>query len=277
MTTKFEREVEVAKDLARQAGAILLEVRETKFQVDYKIGDDPVTEADRRANECIVAGLRKAFAQDGVVAEETADQSDALKFERCWFVDPLDGTREFVAGRTDFSVMIGLAIGGRATVGVVFQPLEDKLYAGVVGGGAVLEVKGESRALKVSAISEANKLRLISSRSHRSKSVDAVKTKLGISQEDVSGSVGLKVGFLVEDKSDVYVHLSDKSAVWDTCGPEAILIAAGGRFTDMSGQAYDYRRSDVYNRKGILATNAAAYDQVLKAVHEVAAERGFTL
>ena len=86
----------------------------TDFSVAYKGKDDPVTEADKRANECIVEGLRKEFADDGMVAEETADRSGALQDGRVWYIDPLDGTREFVAKNGEFCVMIGLAIDGHA-------------------------------------------------------------------------------------------------------------------------------------------------------------------
>jgi 3'(2'), 5'-bisphosphate nucleotidase len=271
----LEQELELAKALARLGGEILLEVRSTDFKVDYKIADDPVTEGDRRANSEIVAGIAKAFPSDGIIAEESENIMEARKLKRCWFVDPLDGTREFVAKRDDFAVMIGLSIEGRATLGVVYQPMVDKLYSGVINHGAELEHEGAKRALQVSEVADPAKLRLISSRSHRSNSVDAVKSRLQITAEEVSGSVGIKIGLIAENIADLYVHISDKSAVWDTCGPEAILRAAGGMFSDVGGRAFDYRGVEIYNRRGILACNAKAYGKVLSVVAEVAKEKGF--
>jgi 3'(2'), 5'-bisphosphate nucleotidase len=270
----LDRELESATELARAAGQILLEIYATDFSVDWKGTSDPVTAADRRANTFLADALHARFPRDGVVAEENAEHGDALARERCWFVDPLDGTKEFIAKNGEFSVMIGLAEAGRAVLGVVYQPVGDKLYRGVIGGPAVLEHAGQSRALRVSDRAEPSGLRLVVSRSHRSRSTDAVVAKLGIRDESASGSVGLKIGRLAEDRADLYVHMSGRSSKWDACGPEAILRAAGGRFSDLFGTEIDYRDADMANARGLLACNAAAYASVLPAVSEIAAAAG---
>ena len=266
----LDREIAEAVRIAREAGAIVREVYSTDFSVSFKARHDPVTEADTRANAHIVGELRTAFPFDGMVAEETSDRSDSLKPGRCWYVDPLDGTKEFVARNGEFSVMLGLAIDGVATLGVVYQPETDKLYAGVVGRGAYLEERGERKALRVSEVSDPSRLKLVVSRSHRNKAVAAVVERLGIRQERSTGSVGLKTGLIAEQRADLYLHISDRSSLWDACGPEAVLRAAGGRFTDLRGNPYRYAGPDMRNRSGILACNAAAYDVVLPVVREEA-------
>jgi 3'(2'), 5'-bisphosphate nucleotidase len=270
----FEHEIETAAVLARQAGRLLLEIYASDFGVDWKTASDPVTEADRRANAFLVQGLRARFAQDGIVAEENADHGDALCRPRCWFVDPLDGTKEFIAKNGEFSVMLGLAIDGRAVLGVVYQPVLDKLYRGVLGEGAWLERAGAIERLTVSDAAVPSELKLVVSRSHRSSATDEVVRRLGITQEQVSGSVGLKVGHIAERTADLYVHMSGRSSKWDACGPEAILHAAGGRFTDLFGAAIDYRDPQLKNTRGLLACNAAAFDATLSVVREIAADRG---
>jgi 3'(2'), 5'-bisphosphate nucleotidase len=117
-------------------------------------------------------------------------------------------------------------------------------------------------------------LKLVVSRSHRNSAVAEVIARLGIRQETASGSVGLKTGLIAEQGADVYVHISDRSSMWDACGPEAILKAAGGRFTDLEGNRYHYGGTDMRNRKGILACNAAAYDAVLPVAREAARYMG---
>ena len=273
----LERELETAALIAREAGAILLEIYATDFGVAYKGQGhgDPVTEADRRANAHIVARLRASFPEDSIIAEESDNRDAALDARRIWYVDPLDGTKEFVAKNGEFSVMIGLAVEGRATLGVVFQPSEDKLYRGVVGQGASLEHRGATRALQVSTRTVGPDLRLIVSRSHRSKSISELVAALHIRNESISGSVGLKVGQIAEQNADLYVHMSDKSSAWDTCGPEAILHAAGGIFRDLGGEPIVYGRSDLRTRRGILACNATAYDRVLPAVQKIGERAGF--
>jgi len=270
----YKREIEVATRLAREASRVVLEVYATDFDVAYKGANDPVTVADQRANDLIVRGLREAFPGDGVVAEESPDRSDALARGRCWYVDPLDGTKEFIAKNGEFAVMIGLSVEGEARAGVVHQPVKDKLYRGVVGEGAVLEEGGQQRPLTVSETADPAALRLVVSRSHRAASTDKLVERLGIRDELQHGSVGLKIGILSERGADLYVIMAPKSSKWDACGPEAVLRAAGGRFSDLAGNPFVYRGPEMLNVGGILACNAAAYDAVLPVAREVAREIG---
>jgi 3'(2'), 5'-bisphosphate nucleotidase len=266
----LDREIAEAARIAREAGAILMEIYATEFDVAYKAEADPVTEADMKANAYIVDQIRRAFPDDGVVAEESEDRSDALEAGRCWYIDPLDGTKEFVARNGEFSVMLGLAIDGVAMAGVVYRPEGDKLYSGVVGEGAYLEADGKTTPLCVSTVAEPSRLKLVVSRSHRNRAVANVVTQLGITDETSSGSVGLKAGLIAEQEADLYIHIAAKSSRWDACGPEAVLKAAGGRFTDLTGNPYHYGGTDMRNRSGILACNAAAYDAVLPVARDAA-------
>ena len=270
----LQRELEEARSLAREAGRIVLELYGTA-KVEMKGVSDPVTEADKRANTFIVERLARLFPSDGIVAEESVSDASAAKKPRCWFVDPLDGTKEFIKQNGEFSIMIGLVIDGRAQLGVVYQPALDKLYTGVVGEGALLEHDGRSRPLHVSSIASPAELKLVVSRSHRPKDIEKLMAQLGITQEAPSGSVGLKIGHIAERNADLYVHLSDKSSRWDACAPDAILHAAGGRFSDVLGRPIDYTGDEIKNTHGILACNGAAYDAVLPAVRSVADELGF--
>ena len=273
----LERELSAAVELARGAGRILMEIYARDFAVAYKGSGqgDPVTEADQRANGYLVAELEKRFPDDGIVAEESVDRGDALAKSRCWFVDPLDGTKEFIAKNGEFSVMIGLAIDGASRLGVVYQPSLDKLYRGLVGEGALLEERGHAQPLRVSDEADPARLKLVVSRSHRPHSIGQIMQRLGASEEAPSGSVGVKVGLIAERRADLYVHISDKSSLWDACGPEAVLHAAGGRFVHVDGSAIQYASGDMKNRRGILACNAASYERVLEVVREVSREEGF--
>lgn len=271
----LDRELVEAVKLARDAGAMLLEIYATDFDVDDKGGGNPVTEADRKANEMLVRRIREAFPNDGIVAEESEDKSDALRRGRCWYIDPLDGTKEFISKNGEFSVMIGLAVEGEARLGVVYRPVGDRLYRGVVGDSAFVEIENRTFALKATAESDPKKLRLVVSRSHRSESTDALVKRLGIENETQSGSVGLKVGLIAQRDADLYVHLSPHSWAWDACAPEAVLRAAGGRFTDLGGRTFVYGGEDLRNNRGILAcNNGDTLDNVLEAVSAVADENG---
>ena len=271
----LDAELDTARRIARQAGAILLEVYATPFAVQDKAGGmGPVTEADERANAFIVEALRTAFPSDGVVAEESDNSAGASRFERCWFVDPMDGTQEFVHRNGEFAIHVGLAIEGKPALGVVYRPVGDRLYWGVVGQGGFVEDAAGRRALRVSDTTEPSSLRLVVSRSHRSRLTDAVAQRLGITHSQASGSVGLKCGLLAEAAADLYLHVSDKSYRWDNCAPEAVLRAAGGILTDLGGAPYSYDGAELQNRRGLLACNAAAFDRVAPVVAEFAREAG---
>ncbi|MEO0324213.1 MAG: 3'(2'),5'-bisphosphate nucleotidase CysQ [Myxococcota bacterium] len=276
----LQRELETATELAIEASRLILDVYAKDFTVAYKSPRDPVTDADAQANALIVAGLREAFPDDGVVAEESPDRSDALRAGRCWYVDPLDGTKEFIAKNGEFAVMIGLTLDGESRLGVVLQPAKDKLYTGIVDSGAwltrgVLAGTAAREPLRVTDTAEPSALRMLASRSHRDAATGHFAETLGITQERPHGSVGLKVGLIAEREADVYVHPSNRASAWDACAPEAILRAAGGRFTRMDGKPFRYGGStDMANHGDIFACNAAAYDAVLPAAREAAAMAG---
>lgn len=272
----LQRELDVARGLALEAGKLILEVYRTPFEVVEKPeGGGPVTLADERANTFIVDGLRKAFPGDGVVAEESVDASEMQRSSRCWFVDPMDGTAEFVERNGMFAVQIGLSIDGEAAVGVVYAPVSGKLYSGIVGGACRLEEGGASTTLHVAeAPLSSSELRLVVSRSHKSKKTELIRERLGIRHVTEHGSVGLKCGLLAEAMADVYLHPSNRSYRWDSCGPEAILRAAGGILTDFAAQPYRYDGPELRNVRGILACSAGAFPMVRDVAAEVARDSG---
>src|ERR1041385_5083866 len=138
----YEHELRVACELARAAGAAILEHYEGPLKIAQKNYDndvEPVTQADTIANELIVNHLKREFPNDGILAEESIDTMRRLEKSRVWMVDPLDGTNGFIDGNGDFAVQIGLAEDGRVVLGVVYQPLTGVLYRAVRGGGTWIE------------------------------------------------------------------------------------------------------------------------------------------
>ena len=280
---EYERELRVAVELARQAGAAALEYYGRPLHVEHKAElDEPVTQADRAVNELIVRRLRQDFPGDGILAEESVDTQRRLGLERVWMVDPLDGTKGFIAGTGDFAVQIGLAVGGRSVLGVVYAPATDVLYWAARGHGAWVERRvataeatrtGPER-LRVSDNTELAHMRLAESRSHRGPRMDAVVRALGTTEEVRRHSVGIKVGLIVERQCDLYIHLSSKTKQWDTCAPEAVLREAGGEMTDLWGEPLRYNTPDVLNRNGLVATNGAAHAAVIARLKPLLSEFG---
>jgi 3'(2'), 5'-bisphosphate nucleotidase len=268
---EYSFELEIAKRVAREAGEIILAVYAAPFEVVEKAGDQgPVTEADSRANELIVTALRREFPSDSIIAEEST-RRDETPSSRRWFVDPLDGTREFVSKNGMFAVHIGLAVEGRPVAGVVFAPVSGKLYFGEASGDSWLEEAGQTRRLEVPRERDVRALHLLVSRSHPSRRTHDIMARLGITRVTEQGSVGLKVGLLAEGAADLYLHPSPRSSRWDTCAPEAVLRGAGGVLTDSRGVPYLYDAVELHNARGIIACSPnvlAAVVPVLRALDE---------
>jgi 3'(2'), 5'-bisphosphate nucleotidase len=274
----YENELRFAIELAREAGAAILALYEGPLDVQQKTDfndREPVTQADRVANELIVNALGKEFPSDGVLAEESIDTAHRLERNRVWMIDPLDGTNGFIDGNGDFAVQIGLAENCEAVLGVVYQPLTGVLYRAVRGQGAWIE--GPEQRLEQARVSDQTDLqlmRLAASRSHRSPRMDKVVQAFRIKEEVRRGSVGIKVGLIVEQQCDLYVHLSPRTKQWDTCAPEIILSEAGGRLTDLFGRKLLYNAREVQNLNGIIASNGVAHDSIVNALGPLLAEFG---
>jgi 3'(2'), 5'-bisphosphate nucleotidase len=261
----MKAELQTAQDLALRSGALLLEHYAEEPSVEWKGRNDPVTAADRAASRFIVEQLRKRFPNDAILSEEEKDDLSRIRNTRVWVIDPMDGTKEFIARRGEFAVMIGLAVNGIAQLGVVYQPTEDKLYSAAAGEGATLSERGSVRPLRVSATADITEATMALSRSHLSGSTESIRQKLGIERTIQTGSIGVKVGLICEGRADVYIQ-GRGTSLWDTCGPEAILHESGGRMTDSLGHPFRYDVAEVRNLTGVIATNGVLHDQVVETV-----------
>ena len=257
-------ELRAAATLAEAAGALVARFRagsDESLKVEMKPGDEPVTIADRAASDLIVAGLEQAFPDDVVVSEERAvgDRRAA----RVWYVDPIDGTKDFIRGGDGFAVMIGLCDGGAPVMGVVHQPTHGRTFW-ATPAGAWTQAPGDApRALHVSDVRDSSAIRLVASKSHRTETIDRVKELLGIADELNIGSVGLKLCLIALGERDLYVNPWPKCKAWDTCAPEVILARAGGRLTDTHGAALRYDVAALGRDDGLIASNGWIHDAVV--------------
>lgn len=268
-------ELDLAIKVAHEAATIVNTFYVGSAEVRYKSENEPVTEADRSANQHIVTRIQAAFPNDGLLSEESKDNLARLNKERVWIIDPLDGTKEFIARNGEFSIMIGLAIEGQPVMGVVMQPDPGLLYAGSITDGAYLYEAGERIPLQVSHQAEIEKMVLVSSRSHRQQIVDRIRKSLRITSERVSGSVGLKVGLIARRLADLYVHPSPGCKEWDICAPCALLEAAGGQMSDCWGNPIVFNKRDVRAHNGILVSNSQRHEEIAEIVTQICEEFGY--
>lgn len=263
----LEKELKTAIKLARNAGDVILEFYEKGFSVEEKRTKDnhtePVTEADRAASKLITEGLKFVFPKDGILSEEEIDLPERLTKQRVWMIDPIDGTRSFVEKKGDFAVQIGLTENGKPIVGVVFQPLANRLYYAAKGFGAFyVSSENQPHKLNVSDKTDFTDMIIAVSRSHRSDKMTQLVQNFGFKNEYPHGSVGLKIGLLARQLADLYIHLSPRTKFWDTCAPQIILEEAGGKLTDLFGKEIVYNIEEFQNYNGILATNGVSHEAV---------------
>ena len=236
--------------VARQAGALIMQVYATAFDVVHKADASPVTEADERAEACITAALIGIDPAIPVVAEEAAARGQAPAASRLfWLVDPLDGTREFVARNGEFTVNIALIEDGVPVLGVVYAPVVDDLYLGAAGQGAWLVSRGLRSAIACRAV-QASSAVLACSRSHGDEAalqrwLQQAQPQLTVSARQAVGS-SLKFGLLAAGVADVYPRFGP-TMEWDTAAGHAVLRAAGGEVEGPDGLPLRYGKPGYRN------------------------------
>jgi 3'(2'),5'-bisphosphate nucleotidase len=257
---RYDHELEVARQAARDAAAVILRHYATGgIAVEIKPDDSPVTAADRDANAAIVSRIAAAFPGDAILSEELPDSDARLSAERVWIIDPLDGTRDFVARTGDFCVHVALVVGGAPVVGAVLQPTAGALFSAAAGAGAFVDAGDHRQPLRVSAVTDLAAVRVGVSRLNASSRLGACLTAAGLAGNAQVMGASVKHMAVARGALEAAINLSPGECEWDTCAPEVILREAGGAFTDAAGQAFRYNQRDVVHRRGSIASNGAAH------------------
>ncbi len=241
----YETLVPVMRRLALEAGEKIMEVYDADdFEVKTKSDDSPVTVADEAADAIISEGLRESFPDMMLVTEEQSATHSA-KGDTFLIVDPLDGTKEFVHRRGDFTVNIALVEDGKPTRGVVYAPAKNRLFFTQGNGQTVEEAApfdkdliGSVTPLRVSK-PDNNALMVVASKSHRDQATDDYINKYAVKDMTSAGS-SLKFCLIATGEADLYPRVG-RTMEWDTAAGHAVLLGAGGkvvRFDDHSDLTY---------------------------------------
>lgn len=233
--------LEPLTDLVVRASAAILDVARHKITAEDKLDGSPVTQADLAADAIIVDGLKRLRPDIPVVSEERVDRATGPYLASFFMVDPLDGTREFIAGHNDYTVNIALVTDGRPLLGVIGAPALGLLWRGVVGSGAermnqspdASERLASRTAIRARPLPDGPWIAAVS-RSHLDSRTDAFITQRGGATRLTIGSA-LKFCRVAEGTADIYPRLSAISE-WDIAAGHAILEAAGGLVADSHGQ-----------------------------------------
>ncbi|RMD59716.1 3'(2'),5'-bisphosphate nucleotidase CysQ [Candidatus Parcubacteria bacterium] len=265
------KEFQQAKKAVLAAGQAVIDIyqRESKeLHITDKADRSPVTEADFKSEEIILNFLRPF--NYGLLSEETDEENKRLSQEYVWIIDPLDGTKDFINQTGDFSIMIGLVWQGEAVLGLVYQPVQNRLYYGIKGRGAFLEEGRHKRRLQVSDVQDFSRARLLVSRFHLREMEKHLKDKVQIGELVACGSAGLKIGHIAAGEAEIYVNSSNKTGEWDICAADIILQEAGGKITDIEGQKIIYNKPTPYNPRGFVATNGYLHSRVIDSLRQFA-------
>jgi 3'(2'), 5'-bisphosphate nucleotidase len=238
--------LDLAVALVEQAAATIRAVREAGFTVEQKSDHTPVTLADTQAEAIITHGLRAAAPHIPVIAEEeVAAGRITTPGPEYWLVDPLDGTREFAAGRDEFAVCIGLIRGGVPVLGAVASPAFAQVHFGLAGQGAWRRGQGVTTPIHVRRPPAAG-LTVMASRHYAADpALAALLATLNVAELTNIGSA-LKFLRLAEGTADYYPRLG-RTMEWDTAAPQAVLEAAGGCVLTVDGQPLRYGKAGFEN------------------------------
>ncbi len=260
--------------LARTAGEAILSIYQQPnyldlAQIEIKSDQSPVTQADKLAHDIIVMGLNKLNTQYQLNAyivseedEETHQQDKRLNTSTIWLVDPLDGTKEFIAGTHEFTVNIALIHEHQPLLGVIYVPYYDLLYYAELGKGAFLKTAQLSpKQLKLSPTLNNQPTRVISSRRHGVVELNSVLSKLDGYEIDYLGS-SWKLCKIAEGKADLYPRLGATSE-WDTAAGQIILAESGGEIRDFSGKLISYNtKKDLDNPHFMAISQPALFKKI---------------
>jgi 3'(2'), 5'-bisphosphate nucleotidase len=235
--------------IARAAGREILGIYESgQWAATTKSDDSPLTAADLAAHRLIAAGLQQLTAALPLLSEEAAatPYAQRARWHEYWLVDPLDGTREFLARNGQFTVNIALIRGHAPALGVVHVPVGDTSYLGLPGAGAWRQQgEGPPTPIRVAGRS-GDPVRVVGSRSHRGDSLARFLERLGPHRLEGIGSA-LKFCLVAEGSADVYPRLGPTSE-WDTAAAHAVLSAAGGTVSGLDGAPLSYNtRAELLN------------------------------
>jgi myo-inositol-1(or 4)-monophosphatase len=243
----YSEEMAAAERAAREAGSLVMGMFRGKFDVHEKSKNNPVTTADLEANRRIREIIQGQFPADGWLSEEDKDTSHRLGVSRIWVIDPIDGTKEFIEGVSEFAISIGFVVDGRPKVAVVYNPAEDRFYKAEAGHGAYLN----DQPIRVTPQNDIDGALLLVSRSEPRRKFQIFVDRCKIQPV---GSIAFrlaKVGGGDGDGTLTFRSIHE----WDICAGVLIVEEAGGTVVDGSGKTVMFNRPDARHR-GVVAANA---------------------
>ncbi|HBF68781.1 MAG TPA: 3'(2'),5'-bisphosphate nucleotidase CysQ [Firmicutes bacterium] len=254
----YEKELNVCIDAVISASKIIMEIYNSNdMAVEIKSDNSPVTKADKAADLIIRTFLTTNFPSYGLLTEESSDDLSRLKKDYVFIVDPIDGTKEYIAHSGEFSVNIGLSYKHDVVMGVIMIPVTGEIYYGIKGDGAYYLSNASAKPIKIHVNNKTNNLTVLMSRCHANqKEFDVIKKHSDVIKNQKAVGATIKGCLIAKGDAEMSYRFSSNTKEWDTCAMQAIVESAGGYILKFDKTPIKYNREDVYNRDGYIIINS---------------------
>lgn len=262
--------IESVISIAITAGKIIMGVRKKGFTYETKSHSfDFVTTADLKSEKYIISQLQNRFPKYTIISEEKGIISGKDK-NYVWYVDPLDGTKDFKNNGKGFAVMIGLCYKNKPILGVVYGPAQKILYYGEKDKGSYVRINGKDSRLMVSDVADLKHSVMVTRiKDIEKRKGDIFEGLFKVKKKVPESSVGLKLGLIGRQKADFHIHANSRASKWDTCAPQIILEQAGGKITDIYGKNLYYAQSDNNWKYSFVASNKVLHDKIIAKTKKI--------
>lgn len=252
----FERELEACLNIIKVASNKVMEIyNENDLGVEIKEDNSPVTRADKLADELIRNYLKEQFPSYAFLTEESTDDLSRLSNDYVWIIDPIDGTKDFIAHDGDFSINIGLAYKHESVFGVIMIPATGDIYYAIKGQGAY-KISGDNEPIRIHVSDrKENLIGLISHFYTKEADLEFYRKNTHIITSIITSGSTKKGCMVAEGKADIIYRTTHNTKEWDTCAVQIIVKEAGGIMVDLDLKEITYNREDVYNRNGYVVCN----------------------
>ena len=253
----YEQELKVALTAVNSVRELILDIyNSSDLGVEIKEDNSPVTKADKAADKKIREILSTAFPLYSLLTEESVDDKARLNNDYVWIVDPIDGTKDFVAKNDQFTVNIGLSYKHKAVLGVILIPVSGEIYYAVEGLGAYYLKDKNASPIRIHCNNKVQDVTTLVSNFHSNQTeMDMIKKHSDIIKHQKKVGATIKGCLIAKGEAEMSYRFSSNTKEWDTCAMQILVEEAGGFLLKFDGNPIRYNREDVYNKDGYIICN----------------------